>query len=57
MHANMPNKIIHFDYFYFGKSSNDATCVLGLKDYFSSYVSNLPCAAADAEHAAEALLL
>jgi len=56
LHADKPNKILHFDFCYIGKSSDGPVYILILKDDFSSYVQLIPCESANAEATAGALI-
>lgn len=56
LHAEKPNRILHFDYCYIGMSSSGEVYILILKDDFSSYVWLLPCRATDAKSTVESLL-
>jgi len=56
LHADKPNRILHFDYCYIGRSDSGEVYILILKDDLSSYVWLIPCKAADAETTVDCLL-
>lgn len=56
LHADAPNKLMHFDFLREGKSSQGLTHVLIIKGDASSFARLQPCEAADAITAAEALM-
>ena len=55
-HADAPNKILHLDYCYIGKSDNLFLYVLILKDGFSSFVWLFPFEVADSASTVDALM-
>jgi RNase H-like domain found in reverse transcriptase/Reverse transcriptase (RNA-dependent DNA polymerase)/Integrase zinc binding domain/Integrase core domain/Aspartyl protease len=56
MHADVPNKLLHFDFCYIGEGIGDYCYVLVLKDDMSSWTRLVPCKAATAVSTAEALV-
>ena len=56
IHADKPNKLLHFDYIYIGASSSDIQYVLIIKDDASSYVWLHPTEHADKDGAVAGLL-
>lgn len=56
MHTDKVGELLHFDYIYIGKSSDEKEYILILKDYFSRCVFLLSCANADTETNAEVLI-
>ncbi|GMF10761.1 unnamed protein product [Phytophthora lilii] len=56
MHAEKPNKLIHWDFFFMGKSDTDQECVLVIKDDASKFVWLIRSKTADADTTFSALL-
>ena len=56
LHADQPNRLIHFDSCYVGRGEKDQSYVLIIKDDFSSYVWLVPCSAANAETTVDSLI-
>lgn len=55
LHATKPNEVVHFDFLYMGRSSDDHRYVLVVKDDLSSYVWLRKAKTADAEAATNVL--
>ena len=56
LHAEKPNQLLHFYYWYIGPSDGGNVYVLIIKDDFSSYVWLIPCTAANADTTVDALI-
>jgi hypothetical protein len=56
LHADKPNKLLHFDFLYIGRGLNGVDYILILKDDLSSYCRLIPAVVAKAVTTAAALI-